>query len=354
MIERVELENFRNFVSRSFETGSGDVVLTGPNGSGKTNLLEAIYFLSILRSFRGAAVREMRRIGSRGFGVGARLCRNGGSEHLKVLEGDGGGRELWIGSSRLRKASDFIREFRAVAFVPEDREIPSGSSGFRRRFFDMLISAAEPEYLAWLSAYSKALLQRNRALKFGRPKLAAAFEPELADRAPRIGRLRKKYAEQVADEVNRMLGGKAAFAISHQCDYPDDAEKILESFEKSREKEMRRGCTSTGPQLDEFEFRLDEKVMRYYASTGQLRIVSILLKLAEFNILRNDRNIPVLTLADDVTGELDEENRALFFGTISAADQRFFTFTAFPGDEYFGNKLELPIGSGPSEGDKKR
>ncbi|UKI33350.1 MAG: AAA family ATPase [Lentisphaeria bacterium] len=140
LIEQLELVNFRNYESNRFRFSGDRVVLTGPNGAGKTNLLESIFFLSILRSFRTVSGREMVRIGSRGFELRGRIAGNGMREELRVVQALSGRRETFVGPNRIRRSSEFIREFRAVVFVPEDRNITGGSSSCRRRFFDMLIS----------------------------------------------------------------------------------------------------------------------------------------------------------------------------------------------------------------------
>lgn len=320
-------------------------MFTGPNGAGKTNLLESIYFLSILRSFRSASGKELARISSRGFELSARINSRGYPETLKVIQ-QGNRRETWIGPNRIRRSSEFIREFRAVVFVPEDRSIVGGSSSFRRRFFDMLISTLDGGYLTALVNYSRALAQRNRALKPpANRSIVAAFEPELAGNAPVISRMRREYVKMVEDELNLQLQqrGGGEFRINYRCDYPENTEEYRIFLEKSREREMIRACTGSGPQLDEFELLLNGKQLRYYGSTGQIRIISLLLKLAEFNLVRRSAKEKVAVLVDDVTGELDEANKVRFFETISGADQQFYTFTEFPSFAHFTDAEEIPV-----------
>lgn len=334
MIEYLELKNFRCFrEQKSFQFNSGDVVLTGPNGSGKTSLLESLGYLSILRSFRGARSRELTALGEQGFELSCRIRNTGGGKSLlKVREDLEGHRELLLGGARPQRASDFIREFRCVAFIPEDREIVSGSSGSRRRFFDILISSVDPAYLKSLSDYNRALAQRNRALKGAKSDLACHFDRELAERAPEICSARMKYASVISRTVNELLTGKGiSFEIRYIGGCSLEVEQNLHLLKKAFEKDKVRKCTSFGPQLDEFEFRLDGKIMRHFASTGQRGIVALMLKLAEFTTFKKESSMPVAVLADDVLCDLDRSNAELFLDRIKSADQRFFTFAEMPG-----------------------
>ncbi len=292
-------------------------------------MLESIGFSSLLRSFRGAPPREMIRIGAREFTICTELNGKYAPEKLVVSETLSGKRKLFINNESVRRSSDFIREFHCVIFAPEDREITAGTSGCRRRFFDILISETEPEYLLRLSRYNRALNQRNRALKFA-PSTAAAFEEELAEQAPFITARRRFYGEEIESKVRELLGDRGEFRIIYRTDTPQNSVAHRELLASKRDSELRRQCTLCGPQLDEFDMIFNGKILRTYGSTGQLRLISLLLKLAEFLVVRRKSPAPVAVLADDVTGELDESNLNLFLQTVSSADQCFFTFAEPP------------------------
>ena len=339
MIEYLELENFRNFRERNFQFTSKDIVLSGPNGSGKSSVLEALGYLSILRSFRGARSRELVTLGEHGFELKCRYNSGKRKNVLGIKESCEGKRELLIGGASPLRTSDFIREFRCVAFVPEDREIVSGASGCRRRFFDMMISSIDPLYLKSLSDFNRALMQRNRALKCGRGDVASHFDLELAERSPEISEKRLKYAKIISNQVNELMKeNDAAFEIRYLSTSSMEKEQNLFLLRKNIEKDKVRKCTSFGPQLDEFEFRLNGKVMRSFCSTGQKGIVALMLKLAEFSVVKENSSVPVAVLADDVLCDLDQRNSELFLDKIQSADQRFFTFASVPAfgrfDEY--------------------
>jgi len=215
VVETLELTDFRNFPSRKLVFSRRNVVLLGANGSGKSNILEGIGFTSLLRSFRGAPPREMIRFGCRAFQLRATIRTRIGAETLRVVEHASGKRELFIREAPVLRSSDFIREFHTIIFAPEDRMTAAGSSSYRRRYFDILISEIDPGYLQRLSRYHRALLQRNRALKFA-PKTAAAFEEELAEQAPYLAATRHQlYLHYRFDTIEVVLSRFAVKSIVH-------------------------------------------------------------------------------------------------------------------------------------------
>jgi len=330
IIKSIELTNFRNFEWRKLVFCNRNIFFTGKNGSGKSNLLESIAFSSLLRSFRGAPPKEMIRLGAKEFQIKTVLQGRAGDEILQISESFSGRRRLEINHSPVAKSSDFIREFHTVVFAPEDREIGAGSSGCRRRYFDILISGIEPEYLLRLSRYHRALIQRNRALKTA-PQSAGAFEFELAEQAPFIAARRRYYAQIIGEKVLTLLRGKGEFKILYRTDTAESTAEHLELLKSKRESERKRQCTMCGPQLDDFELIFNGKLLRTYGSTGQIRLISLLLKLAQFQVVKSAADAPVAVLVDDVTGELDEDNLQLFLETIATARQSFFTFADEPG-----------------------
>ncbi len=329
VIQSIALTNFRNFESRELVFCNRNIFFQGNNGTGKSNLLESIAFASLLRSFRGAAPREMIRIGAKEFNLKVVLNGRIAPRILQISESLSGRRQLAINGENIRRSSDFIREFHTIVFAPEDREIASGTSGCLRRFFDILISGLEVEYLLRLSRYSRALNQRNRALKSA-PQTAGAFEEELAEQAPFIAARRRHYAGLVAERVNTLLAARGSFEIIYRGNSGATPDEHRQLFAAKRASELRRQFTLCGPQLDEFDFIFNGKLLRTYGSTGQIRLIALLLKMAQYQLLSVNSSVPLVVLADDVTGELDEYNLDLFLSTISTAGQCFFTFAEEP------------------------
>lgn len=345
LIRTLELRNFRSYRQAALAFDAPQVVFYGDNGAGKSNLLEAIFFLSILRSFRTSSARELITIGEKAFRLRAGIAGRQFAETLEVEQGAGGGRKLSIDGAPVRRSSEFIREFRCVAFSPEDKLITAGSSSHRRKFFDMLISMLEPAYFTALQRYGAALAQRNAALRHPNAAAAAvaAFEPELAAAIAILAPARQKYTAELEACVRRLPAARALdFSLRYAADYPVDEAGYLARLAAERDRDRKRGYTGSGAQTDDFTILLNGKSLRHFGSNGQQRLISLYLKMAEFELVKTaaDR---VAVLVDDVTGELDGENRERFFELLGRADQTFYTFTARPEERRFAEARQIAL-----------
>ena len=344
-ITDLKLQNFRNAERAAYRFSAPRVLLLGPNGAGKSNLLEALGFLSVLRSFRGAPVREMVMLEKHDFALAARIDCGKFRKLISLRERIGGGRELFEERRPVARASDFIRNFRTVVFAPEDRMIVAGGAAHRRRFFDLLISVLEPKYFSALGSCNRALKQRNKALRSAGGRGAAYFDPVLAESAAVLTAFRREYAAMLEKEVNRLMTPPERFAVRCRFSAPESSDEFLRLLARERDKELRRGATLYGPHLDDFELVLDGKPLRGCGSNGQIRLMSLYLKLAEFALIRRLAELPVLVLADDVTGELDAANQRRFLELTQVADQAFFTFTKRPEEPFFSSAQEIVLAS---------
>lgn len=331
MLKKLYLHNFRNYDERRFDFCAPTVQLCGANGIGKTNVLEAIHYLGILRSFKNASPREMVQSGYDSFVLMAQIDTDAESSRIRIEQQRGGDRKCYINDVEEKRASQLLHNFRSVIFAPEDRLIISGTAAVRRRFFDILISLENDAYLRDLQQYKHALAQRNALLKKGIRKGAEAvfapFEELLAFHGERLMRQRQYYAELLQQQV-RELSGNDDFRIKYHPDWKQtDLQFIRKSLEMNRSRDMLKTFSCEGVQLDDFDMYLGDFAMRNFASSGQTRLYSLYLKMAEFNLSCAKGEIPV-ALVDDVTGELDDVNKQKFFAMLERAEQTFFTFTA--------------------------
>lgn len=352
MIKRIQLYQFRNYENLDLDVDFPLNVLIGNNGQGKSNLLEAIFFIAMLRSFRTSQPRELKKIGSGGFRIATEVdSGRGWSTRLEVEYGEK--RRLKIDGSPVNLASEFIRQLRTVVFSPEDIQIVTANSSFRRRFIDMFIAMAEPTYMLALQQYLNALKDRNAALRFPRPDegLIAAYEPIMVEAAVLIVERRRYYLQQFKEEISRLLqefhGPEKVFDIRYRSNVDGPADAVSTIFSSGRKRDMERGFTGNGSQLDEIDLFFDGKLLRSFGSTGQCRLISLCLKMAEVNLLSAKEEKEKLTvLVDDVTGELDEAVRGCFFQVINRAGQAFFTFTEKPSDRFFADARYYQVDDG--------
>jgi len=251
-----------------------------------------------------------------------------------------------IDGNIVSRSSDFIRDMRTVAFLPDDIDIVTGNSGGRRRFVDMFLAVTDNRYMTYLHQYISALKVRNAVLKDrkGDLKVVAAYEPIMAEAGAYIVEKRREYAELLSNGINDLLrnfySGESRFSARHRTDTDENAENWQKKLEQERTRDRLRGFTGFGIQLDDFEFYFNDKLLRNFGSTGQCRLISLCLKMANVNILAADRNLSrdnIIVLVDDVTGELDENTRNTFFQVINLAGQAFFTFTSRPSDDFFND-----------------
>jgi DNA replication and repair protein RecF len=328
-------------------------VFTGKNGQGKSNLLEAVFFVSMLRSFRTSQIKDLKTIGKENSYIGAEIDRRNWTEFLEINISDAGKRKLSIDNVPVSRASEFIKRIKAVAFSPDDINIITGVSSLRRRLLDMFISMMEPEYLSALHDYLLALKSRNAVIKSDRNiNVIKAFEPVMASAGSFIAAQRLRHSgilgAEIENLIKKMFPEKVSFNIKYRnSSGTDDYARYLEIFECERARDIRRGYTGFGPQLDDFDFNYNDKLLRSYGSTGQRRLISLCMKMAEVNILSagKDKN-SIVVLVDDVIGELDASTREMFFKVINQAGQSFFTFTEKPMDDFFKTAVFYEIQNG--------
>ncbi|MBE6402305.1 MAG: DNA replication and repair protein RecF [Lentisphaeria bacterium] len=315
-------------------------LLVGCNGSGKSNLLEALGFLGILRSFRTAKISELIRNDTQEFHLRGVWQESKSKTVLETGMTAAGERLLLVNGSRERSGRDFIRHFFPVVFAPEDMEIVSGTPGVRRRFFDMTASQISDSYVNILHDYIAALKLRNMLLKNPRKIDLAkleAYEGLMAFAAAELTERRQKFIM----EFNRMLSALAPskaeqISIEYHPQCSAGAESYLALFARNRGREMEKRTTLTGCHLDDYRFCLAGRIMRGFASNGQNRMAALNSKLAAARMLMQNHGAEKLVaLVDDVTGELDKKHREMFFETIAPSGQLFFTYTSVPDDRFF-------------------
>ncbi len=317
-LSHLTIRDFRNLASLDVELPPDGVVILGENGHGKTNFLEALYYLVLFRSFRNAKDRELVRFGEAGFfvkGAGDRRITAG-------YEIAGRRKKVTLDGAEVTKLAHAVGAVTAVVFAPADRAIVDGGPAGRRRYLDVLLSLSEPGYLTHLAAMRNALRQRNAALRRGRAGDAQAFDEPFAAAAAEVAAVRHRWTHGWRERyaaLCRGLGEGVVPAMAYRPKHhrPGESPADLRSaLAGGLERDLRRGMTTVGPHRDDLELTLGERDLRTYGSAGQQRTAAIALRLLEAETLTRARGAAPIALYDDVFAELDRGRQARLLGLI--------------------------------------
>jgi DNA replication and repair protein RecF len=350
-VDHLQLVDFRSYESVDVELGPGVAIFLGANGKGKTNLVEAVEYLSTLSSHRVSADQALVRVGADRAVVRAWVRAGVGDPRRLQLEVEitpGKANRARLNRSPLRRARELVGVLRTVVFAPDDLAIVKGDPGERRRFLDDLVVSRWPRLAGVRADYERALRQRNTLLKSlgGRSRsggpsgeidatlhvwdshlaeaggdLLQARLATLADLAPHV---HKSYAEIAPTNNDVTAEYKASVDLGASADRASLAEAILHAMAGLRSEEIARGLSLVGPHRDDVTLTLGMLPARGYASHGESWSLALALKLGSFSLLRADGIEPVLVL-DDVFAELDLTRRDRLATAVSPAEQVLVT-----------------------------
>ncbi len=323
-VDRFESTHYRNLSAGPMEFGPGLNFVIGPNGQGKTNLLEAIYFFRFGRSFRAQADSELIRFDEPfcRVEVDATFADSRRERFALAVERRDGGRvtkSIKVDGVLLPRRADLAGRFPAVLFGPHDLRIVSGEPEHRRRFLDMIGTMTDPAYLRAAMEYRRVLEQRNAALKAraSRGEMAAWNERLVEsgsdliirrrDLAAAIERETQVQASELRSPFNFSMRYES-FLLAEGAG--DDRASLVQRFHEEvirrTTEEARRGVTLVGPHRDDLEMKMDGQDVRNFGSQGQRRLLAVLIKLAEMDYLERELREPCVLLLDDVFSEFDE------------------------------------------------
>lgn len=374
LVLSLELAHFRNYAHLEMEFAPGITLLHGNNAQGKTNLLEAIFFLATARSPHAGAERELIHWGAANEPIPfaraqAKVVRGSGQVvDLEIVLVTGEERDLTTArvSKRIKvngvnkRALDLLGNLNVVLFLPEDLDLVFGSPGERRRYLDTTLSQIDPKYSRALSQYGSVLEQRNALLKEFRERSynAAELEPwnhKLIENGSYVMARRAQtidtYNRLVAEIHPRLTAKNEILHLHYQPTIPIEAftqpatrqlglgltppsaplEQIGVAFRQQlaelRNKEVGAALTLVGPHRDDLRFTIDGVDMTTYASRGQGRTIAVALKLAEIELMRAETGEEPVLLLDDVMSELDKPRRAALSHAILNAAQAIVSAT---------------------------
>ena len=325
-LSRLVVENLRILEGVDVFPGSGLNVIRGGNGAGKTSLLEAIHILGTGRSFRGRRLEVLVRRGAGSLRVFGEVRRDNGSRVGIGVERGKGGMRVRVGGKAVASSSGLAQELSLALVTPESHRLLTGGPKERRRILDWGLFHVEQGYLELLQRYTRALRQRNAALRgWGSKRRLFAWDRELILAGEEISRHRERYVaglESAVREVMAALLGQPV-SLSFKRGWGRD-ESLTEALSRTLARDRGEGRTTVGPHRADLEFRLGGIPAEEALSRGQAKLFVSGVELAQVTSLAQQSGRTPVVLVDDLPSELDEENRGRFLELLARRGAQVF------------------------------
>ena len=343
------LENFRNYTKETVKFHPKVNIITGQNAQGKTNLIEAISLMSIGKSFRTGKDSEMIRFKEDQCRVKATFIKNERENRIEFVIAKNG-KAIKIDGCKTQKNSDLLEGAYIVVFSPEDLKIVKDEPEKRRRFIDRELCQLRSVYYKALGKYKKILQQRNALLRQDTidEENLTVWDRALAEYGSVIIRDRSGFIKTL-DVISRELHEKItngketlelqyepSFSMEEGTDVVALKEAFFQALLRDRKQDKQKRTTTTGPHKDDIKILVNGIDIRHYGSQGQQRTAALAMKLAEIQLIKEEKVEEPILLLDDVLSELDEERRWFLLESLSDV-QLFLTTTEL--DEPFLNRL---------------
>ena len=348
-VKSLKVENFRNYDNRFVEFYDGINLISGKNGQGKTNLVEAVMLTALTKSPRTSHDEDMRKENTDQTFVEVCVQHNFGDVNISASFSQSEKKQFHINKNPVKKLSDVFGNLVAVYFAPSDLKIVSGGPQERRDFMDTDISQLSGSYYNLTLRYEKVLSQRNKLLKFVHEKSAIIdqieiWNSQLAYLAGLIIKTRKNFIQKLSTPASEALKHISKDADNLTISYlgvkgetaKEIEQEILNSLHNNLERDMELGYTSIGPHRDDVKFELNGRDLKVFASQGQQRSVVLALKIAEMKVFEEELGEKPIFVLDDVFSELDSARQKKLFEMLSGT-QVMMTGTAFkfkPNESY--------------------
>lgn len=340
-VKWLKINNFRNYDNLFVEFCDGYNLISGKNGQGKTNLVEAVMLSALSKSPRTSRDDDMRKENSDKTSVEVCVQHNFGDVNILTTMSNESKKAFFVNKNQLKKVSELFGNLVAVYFAPADLKIVSGGPTERRDFMDTDISQLSGSYYNLILRYEKVLVQRNRLLKMIHDKSLLVdqieiWNSQLANLAGLIIKTRKSFIQKLSVPANEALNCISKNADSLKISYigakgetaKEIEQEILKSLENNLERDMELGYTSIGPHRDDIKFELNGKDSKIFASQGQQRSIVLALKIAELKVFKNELGEKPIFVLDDVFSELDSARQKKMLEMLEGT-QVMMTGTAF-------------------------
>lgn len=344
ILNRLLLRNFRNWANATVVFSPGVNLIQGENGQGKTNLLEAIHFISTGRSFRTSSLSDLIQFGQRFFYLEAHFVKDGVAQVLKVYY-DENTRKVQYNQTIHPTLTSLLGILPIVLLSPDDLSLITGSPVERRRFLDLHIAQTDPLYVNFLGRYFKAMKQRNHLLRMKNGNGIEPWEEIMAQSASCLVQKRKEAILALSSPcsawIQALSRGTDAMTLRYESSPAPPgkngiltAEYFQKTWQKNREREMLTGSTLSGPHRDDFCIHLDDKPAKTWSSEGQKRSCISSLRFAQWEEMAGTIGHPPLLGIDDFGIQLDSERQNQLKTHFPRFHQVFLTSPHFCGNDF--------------------
>jgi DNA replication and repair protein RecF len=355
IISHLELVDFRNYVTGSFELTSGTTVVIGDNGQGKTNLAEALAFLATLNSFRSVPTEALVRVGAETAVIRATVLDDDGRESLVEIELARAGRNrVQVNRQRLGRVRDLLGTVRVTVFSPDDLVLVKGGPGDRRRFLDDTLVALAVKYDSIRLEIDRIVRQRNTLLKQSGGRLTDEIEVTLdvwdakfAAIADQFGHARATLVTRLAPMVQEAYEHLAGVPSSIELRYEPAwrAVGLAEALAEARNVDLRRGVSTVGPHRDELTLSIGGLPSRTHASQGEQRTLALALRLAGHRLVTERVGSAPALVLDDVLSELDDHRATALLGHLPTGQVIITTASELPTTARADHVLRIESGT---------
>lgn len=353
-IEKLELNNFRNYENETINFFDGVNFIVGSNAQGKTNLLEAIYLFSVGRSPKNSRDKQIIKFGQDKAKISVDFLTRAGQKNIQMYLDRQDKKSIRINKLNVLKLTELVGTLSVVYFSPDELKLIKEVPEDRRSFLDISISQFDKNYLYNLMKYNRIIKMRNQILKSkdsieSKKEQLNLFTPQLIDTAEKIIEKRLLFIEKLkvfACDIHKTMTKTENLEIFYSYSQKENLsikDDLKLEFEKIIDKEIELGYTCLGPHRDDLIFKINNLDCRAYASQGQQRTVALVVKLALMEVIKNEINEYPILLLDDVLSELDmnRQNKLL---DLTTKYQTIITCTNLPQTNISFNKIEIKNG----------
>lgn len=340
-VKQLKAVDYRNYITASAVFASGLNVIRGENAQGKTNLIEAIYFSGVGKSFRTPREKELIRSGCERSEFTVTAAKDSGDDCVRVTLYRDAPKRVYINDFPITKIGELMGVCPVVLFSPDELKIVKESPADRRRFIDISLCQISRAYFYALTRYNRTLISRNKLLKTGGYSAndLAVWDEMLAREGARIIKTRRGYIARLAPEAEKahamLTDGGEKLTVEYEGLAGNTVDEVAENFLRalhgSRERDERMKFTGVGAHKDDLSLAINGSDVRVYGSQGQQRTCALALKLAETELMTETIGYSPVLLLDDVLSELDVKRKAALMQAATGR-QTIITTTDFEGD----------------------